>query len=156
MEYLLSYLLNIKYDKIILLTTMEESKYGVIFINAGFDGYVEEHFPIAKIQEVILSIEINTNGPYFLETTKNEFLKKINLLKKIKKINLTRKEKTIINLLASGRASKQIAKTLELSEATINVHRLNIKKKLGLKSAAELVNFAHNHINFQIDHLEDL
>jgi DNA-binding NarL/FixJ family response regulator len=155
MESILNNLLNIAYKKIILLTTLEESKYGSIFIEAGFDAYLEEHFPLGKLKEIILSIEIGSSGSFFTDETKNNFLKKINLSKKIKRIKLTSKEKTIIRYLGTGLASKQIAENLKLSQATVNVHRLNIKKKLGLKSAAALINFAHNHINFEIDHASD-
>jgi len=154
-ESILNNLLNITYKKIILLTTLEESKYGQIFIDAGFDGYLEEHFPVDKLKEIILSLEISSNGSFFTDETKNKFIKKISLSKKIKKIKLTSKEKTIIRYLGTGLASKQIAEDLKLSQTTVNVHRLNIKKKLGLKSAAELINFAHNHINFEIDHALD-
>ena len=154
-ESILNNLLNITYKKIILLTTLEESKYGQIFIDAGFDGYLEEHFPVDKLKEIILSLEISSNGSFFTDETKNNFLKKINLSKKIKRIKLTSKEKTIIRYLGTGLASKQIAEDLKISQTTVNVHRLNIKKKLGLKSAAALINFAHNHINFEIDHALD-
>ena len=71
---------------------------------------------------------------------------------KAKKLKLTSKEKTIIMCLGNGLASKQIAEHLNLATATVNVHRLNIKKKLGLKSATALMSFAHNHINFEVDH----
>lgn len=154
-ESILNNLLNITYKKIILLTTLEESRYGQIFIEAGFDGYLEEHFPLDKLKEIILSLEIGSNGSFFTDETKNKFLKKINLRKKFKDIKLTSKEKTIIRYLGTGLASKQIAENLKLSQTTVNVHRLNIKKKLGLKSAAALINFAHNHINFEIDHAFD-
>lgn len=155
MESILNNLSNITYKKIILLTTLEESKYGQIFIEAGFDGYLEEHFPVDKLKEIILSLEINSNGSFFTDETKNKFIKKISFSKKVKKIKLTSKEKTIIRYLATGLASKQIAEDLKLSQTTVNVHRLNIKKKLGLKSGAALINFAHNHINFEIDHAFD-
>lgn len=152
MESIFNNLLNITYKKIILLTTLEESKYGQLFIEAGFDGYLEEHFPVDKLKKIILSLEIGSKGSFFTDDTKNKFINKINLRKKIKKITLTSKEKTIIRYLETGLASKQIAEKLKLSITTVNVHRLNIKKKLGLKSATALIYFAHNHINFEINH----
>ena len=55
---------------------------------------------------------------------------------------LTPKEKEVLQLIAEGYSSKQIAKTFNLSLNTIHVHRNNIMKKLGIHKQAELVRFA--------------
>ena len=55
---------------------------------------------------------------------------------------LTPKEKEVLQLIAEGYSSKQIAKTFNLSLNTIHVHCNNIMKKLGIHKQAELVRFA--------------
>lgn len=55
---------------------------------------------------------------------------------------LTRREAEILEFIALGRASKQIADKLNLSVYTINNHRKHICKKFGLHSTAQLVAFA--------------
>jgi FixJ family two-component response regulator len=55
---------------------------------------------------------------------------------------LTDREKEIMNLLARGRASKQIAGQLRISEVTVRVHRSQIMQKMGARSLADLVRMA--------------
>ena len=55
---------------------------------------------------------------------------------------LTPKEKEVLQLIAEGHSSKQIAKIFNLSLNTIHVHRNNIMKKLGIHKQAELVRYA--------------
>ncbi|MNT58205.1 Oxygen regulatory protein NreC [compost metagenome] len=44
--------------------------------------------------------------------------------------------------IASGQANKQIAHALGLSVRTVETHRLNIKRKLGIDGQAELIKYA--------------
>jgi DNA-binding CsgD family transcriptional regulator len=52
----------------------------------------------------------------------------------LKQFNLTPKEIEIAALIREGKSTKEIAELLGLSPRTIDLHRLNIRKKLGLKS----------------------
>jgi len=47
--------------------------------------------------------------------------------------------------LKTGKSSKQIAQYLGISTRTVDLHRAHMKKKLGLRSGAELVAFASHH-----------
>ena len=60
----------------------------------------------------------------------------------LKKFQLTRREVDIIRLVCAEMSTKQIAAALFLSEFTVNTHRKNIFKKLGVKNVAGLMNFA--------------
>lgn len=55
---------------------------------------------------------------------------------------LTGREREIIRLVVSGLLNKQIAQHLELALITVKVHRGNAMRKLGARSAAELVRIA--------------
>lgn len=55
---------------------------------------------------------------------------------------LTLRELEVLELLKTGKTTKEIAFELELSARTVDIHRANIKKKLGLRSGAELIAFA--------------
>src|ERR1700752_704271 len=56
--------------------------------------------------------------------------------------SLTSREREIMGLVASGLMSKQIAAKFELSEITVKVHRSHLMKKMGARTAAELVRMA--------------
>jgi DNA-binding NarL/FixJ family response regulator len=55
---------------------------------------------------------------------------------------LTERERGLLQMVASGRNTKEIAAELGISVKTVEVHRQNIMKKLNLFSIAELTKFA--------------
>ncbi len=58
---------------------------------------------------------------------------------------LTEREREILALVAEGMTNRQIAHYLGISVKTVEVHRSNIMRKLGLYSQAELVKYAIRH-----------
>jgi DNA-binding NarL/FixJ family response regulator len=52
------------------------------------------------------------------------------------------REVEVLEKIGRGKTTKEIAYSLELSSRTVDVHRASIKKKLGLRSGAEVVAFA--------------
>jgi DNA-binding NarL/FixJ family response regulator len=55
---------------------------------------------------------------------------------------LTKREKQILQFLAKGKTSNEIANELCLSSLTVDTHRKNLLNKFGAKNSAELVNMA--------------
>ena len=55
---------------------------------------------------------------------------------------LTDREQVILGMLAQGLSSKLCASKLNISPRTVDTHRRNIKKKLGLNSMPALIRFA--------------
>jgi DNA-binding NarL/FixJ family response regulator len=53
--------------------------------------------------------------------------------------NLTDREFEVFELIGHGKGTQEIAKELHLSVKTVEVHRANIKGKLKIKSAPELI-----------------
>ena len=56
--------------------------------------------------------------------------------------NLSKREKQILRMVIDGRHNKEIAEALEKSQRTIETHRFNIMKKLGVNNAIDMVNKA--------------
>ena len=55
---------------------------------------------------------------------------------------LSARELQVLELLRSGKTTKEIADLLQLSARTVDIHRANMKKKLKLRTGAELIAFA--------------
>ncbi len=55
---------------------------------------------------------------------------------------LTDREKEVANLIARGLTGKEIGKALGIGQATVDTHRFNLMKKIGVSSAAEVTHFA--------------
>lgn len=58
------------------------------------------------------------------------------------KDRLTAREREVVQLLAEGKTSKEVAVTLNLSVKTAETHRTNVMRKLDLHSVADLVRYA--------------
>jgi two-component system, NarL family, response regulator NreC len=58
------------------------------------------------------------------------------------KSRITDREREIVQLLAEGKTSKEVAAVLGISVRTVETHRATIMKKLGLKSFSELIRYA--------------
>jgi DNA-binding NarL/FixJ family response regulator len=62
--------------------------------------------------------------------------------KTAQKNRLTSREREIVQLLAEGKSSKEVAGVLGISVKTAETHRANIMRKLGIHSVSELVRYA--------------
>ncbi len=58
---------------------------------------------------------------------------------------LTGREQTILLELAQGKSNKEVALALDISVRTVETHRKNIKRKLGISSTAGLTRYALEH-----------
>jgi two-component system, LuxR family, response regulator FixJ len=73
--------------------------------------------------------------------------------------NLTPREREVMQLMAQGKTTKEIARILDVSPPTIEVHRGKVKKKLLIKNLAELIqqlqlfNHYKSHLNLWIPSL---
>jgi DNA-binding NarL/FixJ family response regulator len=60
---------------------------------------------------------------------------------------LTPREREVVQLIAEGKSSKEIASALEISEGTAETHRTNLMRKLDVHSVSEIVRYAiRNHL----------
>lgn len=55
---------------------------------------------------------------------------------------LTDREKEVLQLLAEGRANKDVAAVLQVGVSTVETHRANLMQKLGLHNTADIVLYA--------------
>ena len=86
-----------------------------------------KHFFTSRISEIVFAQYINGKKP--LESAP-------------KKRRITDREREVVQLLAEGKSSKEIAQILGISVRTVETHRAAIMKKLGLKAFSELIRYA--------------
>ena len=102
---------------------------------------LEERF-ILNIRNLVLPyVEMMKKG--HLDPSQQTYLKIIEthlyeiatpLLKNIRRFNLTPRETRVASLVKSGRTTKEIARIMGVATGSIDVHRKNIRKKLGLNN----------------------
>jgi DNA-binding CsgD family transcriptional regulator len=56
--------------------------------------------------------------------------------------SLTAREREVLQLLAEGQSTKEVASTLDIGIKTAEAHRANLMRKLGIRSISELVRYA--------------
>ncbi len=136
----------IKYNpaaKIVILSMYDDRVSVEKSLKAGAKGFIVK---VCAADEIVDAIEEVDAGRFYLCSKVSKyivqgFLGKTSARKR-DGTGLTPKEKEVLQLIAEGYSSKQIAKNFNLSLNTVHVHRNNIMKKLGIHKQTELVRFA--------------
>lgn len=133
---------------VIMLTAYEDSYHLEQALSAGADGYLAKDIGAKELTE---SIRIIMNGD-------RAFSKSILKLMQRKlvpteeqdpaPITISKREQEILNYVALGKTSQEIADELFLSIRTVESHRYNIMQKLDIKNAAGLVRYAVMNMDF--------
>ena len=131
--------------RVIILSMYDTESYVVNALNAGVAGYVLKR---SSSQELVFAIQQALAGNIFLSPSVNKraihaYIQRAQELKMDDPLDvLTQREIEIFHLATEGLNNPQIAEKLTLSARTVETHRSNLMKKLGLKSQTELIKFA--------------
>ena len=110
----------------------------------GIHSFLKKETPA---EELIAVMEADLNAPFYSNkinrSSPNYFSDKDDDV--IKSLRLTRQEKEIIKLIIKGQTSNEIATALFVSKTTIDTHRKNIHKKLGVTNSSTLIKFANEN-----------
>ncbi len=130
--------------KVIALSMHSDRRFVIEMLRAGAHGFVLKH---AAFEELIKAIHSVVSGNSFLSSSivnvvVRDYVKKLGGTDSPAYNQLTIRERQVLQMLAEGRRTKEIAFSLNVSIKTVESHRLNIKDKLGIDSLAELTKFA--------------
>jgi two-component system, NarL family, nitrate/nitrite response regulator NarL len=127
--------------RVLMLSMHDNVEYVTQAVRAGASGYVLKDSPGA---EIIRAIGAVLEGKtYFSEGLSARLIHASAMRDPIER--LTPRERDILDQLAEGLSSKQIAQRNNLSVRTVETHRLNLKRKLEIEGQAELIKFAVEH-----------
>ena len=112
---------------------------------AGIQGYLKKDSNLIDLIEAIESQEPFYTNVSTFNQPKNDFSE---LDEKFQaKFKLSKQEKMIIKLVISGNTSKEIGASLFISKSTVDTHRRNINRKLGVTNISSITKFVHeNHL----------
>ena len=130
--------------KIMALSTHSEGTVVAKMIKSGASGYM---FKESAFEELVDGIKLILSGKTFLcsKISKVVFSDYINIITNPKWKNgdgLSGREREVLQLVAEGNTTKEIAKILELSPKTVDSHREHIMEKLGIRNIAGLTKYA--------------
>ena len=124
---------------IVILTMHDNAEYIASALSHGAMGYLLKDVPTDEIK---LAIDTVMMGEQYLCTgAKGSIAPKQGGAREA----LTEREQTILLELAQGKSNKDVAQALEISVRTVETHRKNIKRKLGISSTAGLTRYALEH-----------
>jgi DNA-binding NarL/FixJ family response regulator len=107
----------------------------------GAKGYVLKDAPAQDLVDAILAVF--TGETYFSLALRQHLASgNVDMAVDGDASALTPKEISIMQWLACGYSNKQIAQVLDISVRTVETHRLNVRRKLGIGGQAELVRYA--------------
>lgn len=127
--------------EILVLSMYDEPRYVRNAIRAGARGYLLKNAVDVDLAEAVRAAAA---GNRFL----SDSLKEIGLEAEPPAElldRLTNRERQILQLIAQAHSNKEVAQILDISVNTVNVHRANLMRTLGLHSTAELVLFSVKH-----------
>jgi DNA-binding NarL/FixJ family response regulator len=117
---------------VLILSMHDKLEYVSQAMQAGARGYVLKDAPG---KDIVLAIDtVMAGGIYYSAALARQLARPL-----VQDNQLTVREQEVLQQLAKGESNKQIAKALDLSVRTVETHRLNIKRKLGIEGQAELI-----------------
>ena len=129
--------------RIIVLTQHENKEYIFPMLRAGAVGYI---FKRARSNELVDAIRtVHQEGaclPADIARIVMNDLTRTTITGTRKQSLLTEREKEVLRLVADGLSSREIAEQLSLGVKTVETHRVNIMKKVGVQNTVELIKYA--------------
>lgn len=125
--------------RILILSMHDSPEYISSALSHGARGYVLKDVPPEKIKTAIDTV---MRGERYLCTGAKGSLAPPN---GDQREQLTGREQTVLLQLAQGKSNKEVALILDISVRTVETHRKNIKRKLGISSTAGLTRYALEH-----------
>ena len=132
-------------SKIIILSMHDDKGSVEKALKCGVQGYL---LKANAVNEVVDAVESVYQGKcYFSPGISSHILegflgKRYDYAKQEKIVELTAKEKEVLQLIAEGLSSKEIAAQLKITFNTVKIHRTNIMNKIGSHKQADLVRYA--------------
>lgn len=135
---------------VLVVSMHDESLYAERVLRAGGRGYIMKQEGGRKLMEAIR--QVLAGQIYVSEKMSARILEIFSGGRRDNSSpvgRLTDREFEVFQLIGQGEGTRQIAERLGLSIKTVEVHRANIKEKLGVKGANDLMRFAVRWVDVQ-------
>ena len=133
--------------KVLTLTRHADNSYLQQLLRAGAAGYVLKQSRPAELLHAIRSVatggkylDASMTGPAFGSYTKN-----VEAPRPEPTTPLSPRETEVLRLIAWGNTNKEIASKLDLSVKTVEAHKANGMRKLGMRGRIDIVRYALLH-----------
>ncbi|MDB5291591.1 MAG: two component transcriptional regulator, LuxR family [Phycisphaerales bacterium] len=134
--------------RIVMLSMHDDPQYVFESLKAGASGYVLKD---AAFTELLAAIRVVMSGRRYLspplaDLVMDDYVRRANGEATGTDLDkLSAREREVLQLVAEGRSSAQVAAMIHISVRTVDTHRYNVMQKLGIHSIAGLTKFAIAH-----------
>jgi len=131
--------------RILMLSVYDNTEYVLEAVRAGADGYLLKDSSPADLRDAIRAVHAGESA--FSAATARQLNAGLRQEgqrreREDRLAQLTSREREVLRLIVAGRTNKETAATLGISHRTVETHRENILRKLGVRSVAELTRLA--------------
>ena len=135
---------NVSGVRVIALSMHSDKRYVSEMLRAGASGYLLKHSALDELGRAIQTVLANKIyvSPEIAGVIVQDYVKHLGAAKPSHPAPLTTKEREVLQLIAEGRSTKEIAARLKVSIPTVETHRHHIMEKLQLHTVAELTKYA--------------
>lgn len=124
----------------VALTVHTEDHYVLAALEAGFRGYVLKSQAAGELLDALA--EVASGAVYLSPSVSRAVVDGYLGRTRLPSDPLSRREQEVLQLLAEGKSTKEIAESLGISPRTVESHRKRIKSKLAIRDTAGLVRYA--------------
>ncbi len=130
--------------KIIALSMHSDRRFVAKMLAAGASGYMLKNCAFSELIRAIHIVKDNQAylSPGIAEIVTKEYVRHLSEANFSNPSVLTEREREVLQLLAEGRSTREVALRLHVSVKTVETHRRQIMRKLNINSLAELIKYA--------------
>jgi DNA-binding NarL/FixJ family response regulator len=125
---------------VLILSMHDDERYLFEALKAGASGYVLKTQADTDLLNAIRAVE--RGEPFLTPEAQRALIKDVLERGSVSEEELTPREEEIVKLVAEAHTNREIAEILHLSEKTVENHRANAMRKLGMRDRVELVRYA--------------
>jgi DNA-binding NarL/FixJ family response regulator len=133
--------LHVPESRVLMLSMHDDEQYLFEALKAGASGYVLKREADADLVAAVRAVH---RGDTFLTNAAERSIVRQWIADPASgpRVPLTAREEQIVKLIAEAHTNSQIAEILHVAEKTIESHRANVLRKLGMRDRVELVRYA--------------
>jgi DNA-binding NarL/FixJ family response regulator len=130
--------------KVLALSMHSDKRFVTGMLRAGASGYLLKESAFRELVNAIRVVALNQTylSPRIAGMVTEDYVHHLSATNSSTRLTLTAREREVLQLLAEGKSTKQMAAHLHVSVKTIETHRQKIMDKLDIYSVAELTKYA--------------
>lgn len=130
--------------KVIALSIHSKRRYVADMLSAGASGYILKECLFDELVQAIKAVAAGGRylSPRIADVVVSDYVKRLSSISYTPFESLKSREREVLQLVAEGKSTKQIALELHVSTKTIEANRRQIMGKLNIYSVAELTKYA--------------